>query len=72
MDWVTLNLNVLISTRQMDNDPSPAGLLDDVCSVALLWLALCDPMNCSPPDCSVHGIVQARILEWVAISFLLD
>ena len=34
MDWVTLNLNVLISTRQMDNDPSPAGLLDDVCSVA--------------------------------------
>ena len=28
----------------------------------------CDPMNCSPPDFSVHGISQARILEWVAIS----
>ena len=27
------------------------------------------PMNCSPPDTSVHGIHQARILEWVAISF---
>ena len=30
---------------------------------------LCDPMVCSPPDSSVHGILQARILEWVAISF---
>ena len=29
---------------------------------------LCDPMNCSPPDSSVRGILQARILEWVAIS----
>ena len=30
---------------------------------------LCDPMGCSPPGSSVHGIFQARILEWVAISF---
>ena len=29
----------------------------------------CDPMDCSPPVSSVHGILQARILEWVAISF---
>ena len=29
----------------------------------------CDPMGCSPPDFSVRGILQARILEWVAISF---
>ena len=29
----------------------------------------CDPMGCSPPGSSVHGILQARILEWVAISF---
>ena len=28
-----------------------------------------NPMDCSPPDSSVHGILQARILEWVAISF---
>ena len=27
------------------------------------------PMDCSPPGSSVHGILQARILEWVAISF---
>ena len=31
------------------------------------YLTLCDPMDCSPPDSSVHGILQARILEWVAI-----
>ena len=30
---------------------------------------LCDPMGCSPPDFSVHGIFQARILEWVATSY---
>ena len=29
----------------------------------------CDPVDCSPPDTSVHQIFQARILEWVAISF---
>ena len=30
---------------------------------------LCDPMDCSLPGSSVHGISQARILEWIAISF---
>ena len=28
-------------------------------------LTLCDPMDCHPPDSSVHGILQARMLEWV-------
>ena len=32
-------------------------------------LTLCDPIDGSPPGPSVHGILQARILEWVAISF---
>ena len=32
-------------------------------------LILCDPMDCSPSGSSVHGILQARILEWVVISF---
>ena len=36
------------------------------------FLTLCDPMVCSPPGCSVHGILQARILEWVAIPFSGD
>ena len=33
-----------------------------------LCLTLCNPRDCSPPGSSVHGILQARILEWVAIS----
>ena len=37
--------------------------------VTQLYLTLCNPMDCSPPGSSVHGILQARILEWVAISF---
>ena len=32
-------------------------------------LTLCDPMDCSLPGFSIHGIFQARILEWVVISF---
>ena len=32
-------------------------------------LTLCDPVDCGPPGSSIHGILQARILEWVAISF---
>ena len=30
-------------------------------------LTLCDPMDCTPPGSSVHGIHQARLLEWVAL-----
>ena len=37
--------------------------------VTQLCLTLCDPMDCSLPDSSVPGILQARILEWVAIPF---
>ena len=32
-------------------------------------LTLCDPMDCSPLGSSVHGIFQARVLEWGAIAF---
>ena len=39
-----------------------------VCAkLLLLGLTLCDPMNCSPPDSSVLWILQARILEWIAM-----
>ena len=37
--------------------------------VAQSCLTLSDPMDCSLPGSSIHGIFQARILEWVAISF---
>ena len=39
------------------------------CQVAQSCLTLCDPMDCSPLGSFFHGILQARILEWVAISF---
>ena len=38
--------------------------------VAQLCPTLSDPMDCSPPDSSVHGIFQARVLDWVVISSL--
>ena len=37
-------------------------------SCPTLW----DPMDCSPPGSSIHGIFQARVLEWVAISFFRE
>ena len=37
--------------------------------VAQSCLTLCDSVDCSPSGSSVYGIFQARILEWVAISF---
>ena len=44
-----------------------------MCPIAVLShsvvSASCDHMDCSPPGSSVHGIFQARIVEWVAISF---
>ena len=37
--------------------------------VAQSCLTLSDPMDCSPPGSSIHGIFQARVLEWGAIAF---
>ena len=39
------------------------------CEVTQSCPTLCDHMDCSLPGSSVHGIFQARVLEWVAISF---
>ena len=46
--------------------PSKASLESEV---AQSCPTLCDPMDCSLPGSSVHGIFQARVLEWIAISF---
>ena len=41
-----------------------------VCAKSLQsYLIFCDPMECSLPCSSIHGILQIRILEWVSISF---
>jgi len=40
--------------------------------VAQSYPTLSDPMDCSQPDSSIHGIFQARVLEWGAIAFSFD
>ena len=39
--------------------------------VSQLCVTLCNPVDCSPPGSSVHGTLQARKLEWAAITLLL-
>ena len=53
--------------RSRDHTDMSSGGGGDL--VAKSYLTLCNHMDCSPPGSSVHGILQARILEWVAISF---
>ena len=58
-------LNILqIFCRMYEN------FMYDICCAKSLQLCptLCNPVDCSPLGFSVHGILQARILEWVAIS----
>ena len=56
--------------RPVHEGGASLGLLSHVitvlCLVAQPCPTLCDPMDCSPPGSSVHGIRQARILEWLA------
>ena len=57
--------NKLVFIRQNFRSLYYLKMYEHVCSVA----SDCDPMDCNPPGSSVHGIFQARILEWVAIPF---
>ena len=54
-----------------DFPASKTSRTDFCCSLccAQSWPTLCDPVDYNPPGSSVHGIFQARKLEWVAISF---
>ena len=52
-----------------DNNTCFPGFLFCTYMHAQSCLTLCDPVDCSLPSFSVHGILQARILEWVTISF---
>ena len=59
-----LILDIQKILRSIKNNLVPTEVL-----VPQLCPTLCDPMDCSPSSSSVHGILQARILEWVAIHF---
>ena len=50
--------------------PFPSPVHESEIEVAQKCPTLSDPMDCSLPGSSVHGICQARVLEWVAIAFL--
>ena len=57
-------------TASSKNSPRPTGVLpEETVIVTQSCPTLCNPMDCSPPGSSVHGILQARILEWIAIPF---
>ena len=58
---------VLMECDWLRNEEICLHLLALILSMEDVWL--CDPMDCSSPGSSVHGVSQARILEWVAISF---
>ena len=56
---------VKVSVFEQEQDDPAADT--HVCLVAQSCPTLCDPMDCSPPHSSVHGILQAGILEWVVM-----
>ena len=68
--WVIHNFELLftqiVGFRHWERE---CGFLKVKVLIAQSCPTLCDPMDCSSPGSSVHGILQARILEWVAISF---
>ena len=61
--WMMLPLEILPKSQVSMTSPWKWVL------VALLCLTFYDTVTCSPPGCSVHRILHARILEWIAISF---
>ena len=52
-----------LPAQWLDREEAPGVLVAQLCPT------LCDPMDCSPPGSSIREIFQARVLEWVAISF---
>ena len=58
---------IILGAAWLVSESFPVSL-ELVCALSLqLYSTLCDPMDCSPPGSSVLGILQARILEWVAM-----
>ena len=71
--WHTDSQTTVLWTLLESVETNPALLSPCLQYVCVLGtqscLTLCDPMDCNPPGSSVHGILRARILEWVAIPF---
>ena len=54
--------------KEREREPTHSRVCFSSSLCSQLCLTLCDPKDCSPPGSSVHGILKARMLEWVAIS----
>ena len=66
-----ISLDQIRMGKNMEKSLKKTGILVSavpVCSVAQSWPTPCDSIDCSSPGSSVHGILQVRTLEWVAIS----
>ena len=61
--------NILSWRIPWTEEPKGLWSIGSQSEVAQSCLTLCDPMDCSLSGSSVHGIFQARVLEWIAISF---
>ena len=69
-DWAHVFIDSRVFSRFYPAFPALTFCITMCCAKSLqLGLTLCNPMDCSPSSASVHGISQARILEWVAIPF---
>ena len=56
--------------ERMDGNVSKLRMVLHVClCLVTSVMSLCDPVDCTPPGFSVHGVFPARILEWVAMPF---
>ena len=67
-------INMKCFLLKIRNKSSMDTTVSNQCCIMILLVlitqlcpALCNPIDCSQPDSSVHGILQARILDWVAI-----
>ena len=56
-------------SSRTDHQLLTSGISQKLCCLLLSCVWFHDPVDCSPPGSSVHGISQARILEWIATSF---
>ena len=69
--WVLVKQSGFLVKQRSTYEPSGSAAAAAAAAAKLLQLCptLCDPIDGSPPGSPVPGILQARILEWVAISF---
>ena len=75
--WIFQFLSIFLASQLFSHLPEqrPLSLDNKLCGcmfAAQSCLTLCAPVDCSPPGSSVCGILQARILEWVAINHVIN